>query len=152
MTKQEQFDIAEQLRELMDIKPVSVKFMGKPREVYFFHRGTAELFSYTIKGVLENESMKRRKQREIKLLAIVLANLYGSSRYFKRLKRWLWRKRLAHSKYNELEAMALLATAKNFIQYSKQMEAMSTILLVEMIKDAVATGSVSREQLVKVFN
>ncbi len=133
MTKQKQLlNVTEQLNELQTLQPISVTFKGKPREVHFFHRGTAEAFSETIKGVFENESMKRRKQREVSLLAIVLADLHGSSPYFKRLKRWIWRMRLNHSRYSGVEAVALLVAAKERIQDGRRLAALSAITLAQM--------------------
>ena len=87
MTGEKQvLDIDKQVHELTALQPISVTFKGKPREVHYFHRGTAEAFSDALKGISENESMKRRKQREVRLLAIVMADLHGSSPYFMRLK------------------------------------------------------------------
>lgn len=46
MTEKKQvLDIDKQVHELTALKPISVTFKGKPREVHFFHRGTAEAFS-----------------------------------------------------------------------------------------------------------
>lgn len=153
MTEQKQsveFDVTEQLNELTTLQPISVIFKGKPREVHFFHRGTAEAFSETLKGISEKDSMKRRKQREEQLLAIVLADLYGSSPYLKRLKRWLWRKRLEHSIYNDVEAVALLEAAKERIQEGKQFDALGAILLAQMKFFFLAMRG-NREQLLEVL-
>ena len=152
MTEQKQlFDVAEPLRELNALQPISVTFKGKPREVHFFHRGTAEAFSDALKGISENESMKRRKQREVRLLAIVLADLNGSFPHFMRLKRWIWRKRLTRSRYNEVEAVALLEAARERIQNGKQLDALAAILLAQM-QAIIASMSASREQLAEVEN
>ena len=124
-------DIDKQVHELTALQPISVTFKGKPREVHYFHRGTAEAFSDALKGTSENESMKRRKQREVRLLAIVMADLHGSSPYFMRLKRWLWRKRLAHSRYSDVEAVALLEAATERIQNGKQLVALITIVMAQ---------------------
>ena len=132
MTGEKQvLDIDKQVHELTALQPISVTFKGKPREVHYFHRGTAEAFSDALKGTSENESMKRRKQREVRLLAIVMADLHGSSPYFMRLKRWLWRKRLAHSRYSDVEAVALLETATERIQNGKQLVALITIVMAQ---------------------
>lgn len=132
MTGEEQvLDIDKQVHELTALQPISVTFKGKPREVHYFHRGTAEAFSDALKGTSENESMKRRKQREVRLLAIVMADLHGSSPYFMRLKRWLWRKRLAHSRYSDVEAVALLEAATERIQNGKQLVALITIVMAQ---------------------
>ena len=132
MTGEKQvLDIDKQLHELTALQPISVTFKGKPREVHYFHRGTAEAFSDALKGTSENESMKRRKQREVRLLAIVMADLHGSSPYFMRLKRWLWRKRLAHSRYSDVEAVALLEAATERIQNGKQLVALITIVMAQ---------------------
>lgn len=134
MTEKKQvLDIDKQVHELTALKPISVTFKGKPREVHFFHRGTAEAFSDALKGISENESMKRRKQREVRLLAIVMADLHGSSPYFMRLKRWLWRKRLAHSRYSDVEAVALLEAATERIQNGKQLDALITIVMAQAV-------------------
>lgn len=148
MTEQKELlNVAEVLKELYALKPISVTFKEKPREVHFFHRGTAEAFSDALRGISENESIKQRKQREIRLLAIVLADLNGSSRYFKRIKRWLWRKRLRHSKYSDVEAIALLDAARDRIQNGKRVDALIAILLAH-IQVIIASMSVNREQLV----
>ena len=118
--------------ELNGLRPIVVTFKGKPREVHFFHRGTSELFLTTLKGVSGSESMKRHKQREICLLSIVLADLNGSGRYLKRLKRWIWRKRLEHSTYSDVEAVRLLNAAKERIQDGKRIEALCAILLAQI--------------------
>lgn len=152
MTEQKQlFDVAEPLRELNALQPISVTFKGKPREVHFFHRGTAEAFTDALRGTSENESMKRRKQREVRLLAIVLADLNGSFPHFMRLKRWIWRKRLTRSRYNEVEAVALLEAARERIQNGKQLDALAAILLAQM-QAIIASMSASREQLAEVEN
>ena len=132
MTDEKQvLDIDKQVHELTALQPISVTFKGKPREVHYFHRSTAEAFSDALKGTSENESMKRRKQREVRLLAIVMADLHGSSPYFMRLKRWLWRKRLAHSRYSDVEAVALLEAATERIQNGKQLVALITIVMAQ---------------------
>ena len=132
MTDEKQvLDIDKHVHELTALQPISVTFKGKPREVHYFHRGTAEAFSDALKGISENESMKRRKQREVRLLAIVMADLHGSSPYFMRLKRWLWRKRLAHSRYSDVEAVALLEAATERIQNGKQLVALITIVMAQ---------------------
>ena len=132
MTGEKQvLDIDKQVHELTALQPISVTFKGKPREVHYFHRGTAEAFSDALKGTSENESMKRRKQREVRLLAIVLADLHGSGPYFKRLKRWIWRKRLTHSRYSDVEAVALLDAAAERIQNGKQLDALITIVMAQ---------------------
>lgn len=134
MTGEKQvLDIDKQVHELTALQPISVTFKGKPREVHYFHRGTAEAFSDALKGISENESMKRRKQREVRLLAIVMADLHGSSPYFMRLKRWLWRKRLAHSRYSDVEAVALLEAATERIQNGKQLVALITIVMAQAV-------------------
>ena len=134
MTGEKQvLDIDKQVHELTALQPISVTFKGKPREVHYFHRGTAEAFSDALKGISENESMKRRKQREVRLLAIVLADLHGSSPYFMRLKRWLWRKRLTHSRYSDVEAVALLDAAAERIQNGKQLDALITIVMAQAV-------------------
>lgn len=132
MTGQNQvLDIDKQVHELTALHPIPVTFKGKTREVHYFHRGTAEAFSDALKGTSENESMKRRKQREVRLLAIVLADLHGSGPYFKRLKRWIWRKRLAHSRYSDVEAVALLEAATTRIQNGKQLYALTQIIMAQ---------------------
>lgn len=152
MTEQKQlFDITEPLRELNALQPISVTFKGKPREVHFFHRGTAEAFTDALRGTSENESMKRRKQREVRLLAIVLADLNGSFPHFMNLKRWIWRKRLTRSSYNDVEAVALLEAARERIQNGKQLDALAAILLAQM-QAIIASMSASREQLAEVEN
>lgn len=152
MTEKKQlFDVAEPLRELNALQPISVTFKGKPREVHFFHRGTAEAFSDALRGTSENESMKRRKQREVRLLAIVLADLNGSFPHFMELKRWIWRKRLTQSSYNDVEAVALLEAARERIQNGKQLDALAAILLAQM-QAIIASMSASREQLAEVEN
>ena len=134
MTDEKQvLDIDKQVHELTALQPISVTFKGKPREVHYFHRGTAEAFSDALKGTSENESMKRRKQREVRLLAIVLADLHGSGPYFKRLKRWIWRKRLTHSRYSDVEAVALLEAATTRIQNGKQLDALITIVMAQAV-------------------
>lgn len=134
MTGEKQvLDIDKQVHELTALQPISVTFKGKPREVHYFHRGTAEAFSDALKGTSENESMKRRKQREVRLLAIVLADLHGSSPYFKRLKRWIWRKRLTHSRYSDVEAVALLDAAAERIQNGKQLDALMAIVTAQTV-------------------
>lgn len=144
--KKQLYDVAEPLEELNALQPISVKFYGKPREVHFFHRGTAEAFSDALKGTSEKESMKRRKQREVRLLAIVLADLHGSSKHFMRLKRWIWRKRLERARYNEVEAVALLEAARERILNGKQLDALAAILLAQM-QATIASMSANREQL-----
>lgn len=134
MTGEKQvLDIDKQVHELTALQPISVTFKGKPREVHYFHRGTAEAFSDALKGTSENESMKRRKQREVRLLAIVMADLHGSSPYFKRLKRWIWRKRLTHSRYSDVEAVALLDAAAERIQNGKQLDALMAIVTAQTV-------------------
>ena len=134
MTGEKQvLDIDKQVHELTALQPISVTFKGKPREVHYFHRGTAEAFSDALKGTSENESMKRRKQREVRLLAIVMADLHGSSPYFMRLKRWLWRKRLTHSRYSDVEAVALLDAAAERIQNGKQLDALMAIVTAQTV-------------------
>lgn len=149
-TENKLFDVAEPLEELNALQPISVKFYGKPREVHYFHRGTAEAFFDALKGTSENESLKRRKQREIRLLAIVLADLHGSSPYFKRLKRWIWRTRLARTIYNEVEAVALLEAARERIQNGKQLDALAAIILAQM-QAIIASASANREQTAEII-
>jgi len=152
MTEQKQlFDVAEPLKELNALQPISVTFKGKPREVHFFHRGTAEAFTDALRGTSENESMKRRKQREVRLLAIVLADLNGSFPHFMRLKRWIWRKRLSRSSYNDVEAVALLEAARERIQNGKQLDALAAILLAQM-QAIIASMSASRKKIAEVLN
>ena len=152
MTKQNQvFDVAAQLKELNALQPISVTFKGRPREVHFFHRGTGEAFSDELRGISENDSMKRRKQREVRLLAIVLADLHGCSPFFRRFKRWLWRKRLARSRYSDLEAVALLEAARERIQDGKQLAALCAIILAQM-QALIASMRASREQLAVLVN
>lgn len=152
MTEQKKlFDVAEPLKELGALQPISVTFNGKPREVHFFHRGTAEAFSDALRGTSENESMKRRKQREVRLLAIVLADLNGCLPHFMRLKRWIWRKRLEHSRYSDVEAVALLDAARERIQNGKQLDALCAILMAQMTA-LIASMKMNREQLAEVFN
>ena len=134
MTDEKQvLDIDKQVHELTALQPISVTFKGKPREVHYFHRGTAEAFSDALKGISENESMKRRKQREVRLLAIVLSDLHGSSPYFKCLKRWIWRKRLTHTRYSDVEAVALLEAATERMQNGKQLDALITIVMAQAV-------------------
>jgi hypothetical protein len=95
--------------------------------------------------------MKRRKQREVRLLAIVLADLNGSFPHFMELKRWIWRKRLTRSSYNDVEAVALLEAARERIQNGKQLDALAAILLAQM-QAIIASMSASREQLAEVEN
>ena len=152
MTEKKQlFDITEPLRELNALQPISVTFKGKPREVHFFHRGTAEAFTDVLRGTSENESLKRRKQREVHLLAVVLADLNGSSPHFMRLKRWIWRKRLTRSRYNDVEAIALLEAARERIQNGKQIDALVAILLAQM-QALIASMTSNREQIAEVLN
>lgn len=144
-------NIDEQLGVLLALQPIAVTFRGKPREVHFFHRGTAEAFSDALRGTSENESMKRRKQREVRLLAIVLADLNGSFPHFMRLKRWIWRKRLTRSRYNDVEAVALLEAATERIQNGKQLDALGAIILAQM-QALVLSMSASREQIAEFEN
>ena len=144
MTEKKQvLDIDKQVHELTALQPISVTFKGKPREVHFFHRGTAEAFSDALKGTSESESMKRRKQREVRLLAIVLADLHGNSPHFMRLKRWIWRKRLAHSRYSDVEAIALLDAAAERIQNGKHLDALMEIVTAQIVAD-IASNHVGR--------
>lgn len=149
--KKQVLDIHEQLHELIALQPISVTFKGKPREVHFFHRGTDEAFSDALNGVSENESMKRRKQREVRLLAIVLADLHGSGLYFKRLKRWIWRKRLTHTRYSDVEAVALLDAATVRIQNGKQLDALIAIIMAQM-EAQIASMEAQEEQLTEYYN
>ena len=152
MTEQEKvINVTESINELCALQPISVTFKGKPREVHFFHRGTAKAFSDALRGTSKSESMKRRKQREVRLLAIVLSDLYGSSPYFKRLRRWLWRKRLKHSIYNDVEAVALLEAATERIQNGKQMDALAAIIIAQMQATLVAM-KVGRKQIMEGYN
>ena len=120
-------NISQLIKELSALRPIAVHFLGKPREVHFFHRGTAEAFADELKGATDNESLKRRKLREVRLLSLVLADLHGSSRHFVKCKRWIWRQRLKLAHYNDIEAIALLEAASERMQHGKQLEALADI-------------------------
>ena len=145
-TQTQGFDVSAQLREMYQLQPIAVNFKGKPREVHFFHRGTSEAFLATLRGASENDSLKRRKRREVCLLAIVLADLHGSSPFFKGLRRFIWRKRLSHTSYSDMEAVQLLTAAKERIQHKKHIEALLAILFAQM-QVILAAKNISNEQL-----
>ena len=149
--EKKEFDITGQLRGLVSLQPISVGFLRKPRKVHFFHRDTAAAFLDALRGTSENDSMKRRRQREVRLLAIVLADLYGSSPHFRRLRRWFWRVRLEHTRYSDVEAVALLDASRERIHDGMQIDALNAILLVQ-IQAIVASMGVRREDLVEVLN
>ena len=65
-------------------------------------------------------------------MAIVLADLHGSFPYFHGLRRWIWEKRLTHSRYNEVEAMQLLEAAVQRIQQGKVLELHIALALAKM--------------------
>ena len=135
-------NVDDQLKELFALQPIVVTFRGKQRQVHFFHYGTAERFSEALKGTSGSESQRRRKQREVRLLSIVLSDLYGSSPYFLGLRRWFWKLRLSHSTYSDIEAMKLLEAASSRIQNGKVMDALATIMLTQIqgFIDSMNTG------------
>ena len=146
-TVQQDFDVSAELRALCQLQPIAVSFKGKQREVHIFTRGTADAFLATLRGASENDSLKRRKSREINLLSIVLADLHGSSPYFKRMRRWLWRMRLSHTHYSDVEAVQLLTAAKERILTRQHMEALLTILCAQ-VQVLLQKKNISTEQLI----
>ena len=146
MNEKTKFNINQHLVKLGALQPLPITFNGKVRLVHYFHRGTAEAFTDALRGKSENESMKRRKQREVCLLAIVLADLNGSFPHFMRLKRWIWRKRLEHSRYSDVEAVALLDAAVERIQNGKQLDALCAIIMAQM-QTLIASMSANRKQI-----
>ena len=121
-----------QLEELKALQPQPITFKGKVRLVHFFSKGTAERINGVLETASENDTMKDRHRREVLLLSLVPADLHGSSQYFKNLRRWIWKKRLEYTGYNEVEAMQLLEAAVQHIQLGKAIELHIALALEQM--------------------
>ena len=121
-----------QLEELRNLQPQPITFKGKARLVHFFCKGTAERFNGVLETASENDTMKDRHRREVLLLSLVLADLHGSSHFFRNLRRWIWKKRLEYTGYNEVEAMQLLEAAVQHIQLGKAIELHIALALAQM--------------------
>lgn len=115
-------EFEKQLEELRALQPQPITFKGKVRLVHFFSMGTAERFNRVLETASESDTIKDRHLREVRLLAIVLADLHGSRSYLRSLKRWIWEKRLSYSRYDEAEAMQLLEAAVQRFQQWKVFE------------------------------
>ena len=121
-----------QLEELRVLQPQPITFKGKVRLVHFFSKGTVEKFNGVLETASENDTMKDRHRREVLLLSLVLADLHGSSQYFKNLRRWIWKKRLEYTGYNEVEAIQLLEAAVQHIQQGKVIELHIALILAQI--------------------
>ena len=121
-----------QLEELRNLQPQPITFKGKARLVHFFSKGTADRFNGVLETASENDTMKDRHHREVLLLSLVLADLHGSSHFFRNLRRWIWKKRLEYTGYNEVEAMQLLEAAVQHIQLGKAIELHIALALEQM--------------------
>ena len=139
-----------QLEELRALQPQPITFKGKVRKVHFFSRETAERFNGVLETASESDTMKDRHRREVCLLAIVLADLHGSFPYFHGLRRWIWEKRLTHSRYNEVEAMQLLEAAVQRIQQGKVLELHIALTAAQMQATIEAMNS-ERDTLREFF-
>ena len=129
MNEEKQFE--RQIAEVSALKPLAITFNGKVRLVHFFHTGTAESFNGVLETASESDTMKDRHRREVRLLAIVLADLHGT-RLFRRLRRWLWEKRLSFGRYDELEALQLLDAAVTRIQQGKFLEMYAELIISQI--------------------
>ena len=107
--------------------------------VHFFSKETAESFTGELETASDSDTMKDRHRREVRLLAIVLANLHGSSPLFRNVRRWIWEKRLNHSKYNEVEAMQLLGAAVMRIHQGKMIDLYLAIVMADVQATIEAT-------------
>ena len=125
-----------QLEELITLQPQPIPFKGKVRLVHFFHKETAENFNRELETVSESDTMKERHKREVRLLAIVLADLHRSPLLFRKVRRWLLEKRLSFGKYDEVEALQLLDAAVTRIQQGKLLE-MHTALILSQIQSNI---------------
>lgn len=127
--------IENQLAELKTLQPLAVTFKGKVRLVHFFHEETAESFNGVLETASESDTMKGRHKREVRLLAIVLADLYRSPLLFRKVRRWLWEKRLSFGKYDEVEALQLLDAAVTRIQQGKLLEMHTALILSQILSN-----------------
>lgn len=139
-----------QLEELKALQPQPITFKGKVRLVHFFSKGTAERFNGVLETASENDTMKDRHRREVLLLSLVLADLHGSSQYFKNLRRWIWKKRLEYTGYNEVEAMQLLEAAVQHIQQVKIIE-LHIALIVAQMQATIEAMNGQRDTLQELF-
>ncbi len=130
--KSKENELEKQFAELAALQPISVTFKGKPRSVHFFHQGTAEKFNRVLEIASESDTMKQRHNQQVKMLAIVLSDLYGKNPLFIGLRRWFWEQRLKHSDYNEVEALQLIDAAVTRIQQGKFLELYSLIVAAQM--------------------
>ena len=137
--------IKNQIAELKALQPLAVTFKGKMRLVHFFDEETAESFNGVLETASESDTMKERHKREVRLLAIVLADLYRSPLLFRKVRRWFWEKRLSFGKYDEVEALQLLDTAVTRIQQGKRLEAYIALLVAEIETTLNATQGLIQE-------
>lgn len=127
--------IENQIAELKALQPLAVTFKGKVRLVHFFDEETAESFNGVLETASESDTMKKRHKREVRLLAIVLADLYRSPLLFRKVRRWLWEKRLSFGKYDEVEALQLLDAAVTRIQQGKLLEMHTALILSQILSN-----------------
>ena len=119
---EEKTDFEKQMQEICNQEPLTVTFKGKERKIHFFQSDTVARYEAELEKASESDTIKDRHLREVRLLAIVLADLHGSRPYLRSLKRWIWEKRLSYSRYDEVEAMQLLEAAVQRFQQWKVFE------------------------------
>lgn len=147
---EEKTGLERQIAELGTLEPLAVTFKGKVRMVHFFHEGTAESFNSMLASASEYDTMKDRHRREVRLLAIVLADLHGM-RVFRKVRRWLWEKRLSFGKYDEVEALQLLDAAVTRIQQGKYFELYAS-LIVAQIQAMIEAMSRQQDEANQCYN
>ena len=120
------------IADLGKLQPLAITFKEKVRMVHFFHSGTAERFNRVLEGASESDTMKDRHRREVKLLAIVLADLHGSFPHFITLRRKMWELRLSFGKYSDVEALQLLNAAVDRIQHGNVSKMVAGLIASQM--------------------
>lgn len=147
----EKKDLLERVEELRALQPQPITFKGKARLVHFFHEGTADRFDRVLETASENDTMKDRHSREVRLLAIVLADLHGSSPLFRKVRSWLWEIRLSHSRYNEIEAMMLLDAAVQRMHQQK-MIALYLAIIMANTQASIDAAQSQLKEIEQLFN
>ena len=135
----EQLDIEKVTSELRALKPIEVKFAGKVRHVHWLHRGTPEKFAEALKSKVNTKKERRNLQK--RLLAIVLSDLWGSTRQTRGLRRWLWGLRLRFMQYSQPEAVAILDAAHMRLQQAKQLDLLMALTIEQMIAKLAACSN-----------
>ena len=144
-------DLEQQIHDICNQGPLTVIFMEKERKIHFFQNDTVARYEAELEKASESDTMKERHQRQVNLLTIVLSDLHRSQPLFRGLRRRIWKVRLSHGTYNEVEALQLLEAATIRIQYSKLLEIYRNILAAQVLT-AINQANGQNDQLEKLLN